>query len=191
MTKFLAMRHALLALALTNAVACVQQTNSHIKSYDDDENPVRIPDAVDANEINQIIPQPQNSIPGGAVQIGDLKIEAPGGWSLHQQASANGVIFAGFTNGSGYVRFYYKKGVQNLDIRQIFPGASRTAGSGFESAGKLNWEQMQGGSGQARISAFKTSLNGSTYYGFARGDSAAQYAVSFLGLVQPQTGNGA
>lgn len=122
------------------------------------------------------------SLTAGAadVSLDQIVVAVPDGWTMNQQARSNDTVFATFAR-EGQTVNLYAKAATKLDMASIFAnGAEITKPEAAETHGGLTWNLMQttktsrlrAGTKTFHVTAFLTELNGRSYYGYARAESA-------------------
>lgn len=110
------------------------------------------------------------------IQIQDMQLALPGGWTLQQDAEDQGTIILGFASGDEYLTFYVRAEA-DLDMHATFANGSRIERDVFDyPRSSFAWKVMQTSkpsrSATNYMSAFKTDFLGFTYYGYSRAMTA-------------------
>lgn len=124
---------------------------------------------------------------GDVIQVQDMQLTVPAGWSLRQDAKDDGTIILGFERGAEYLTLYVK-GVTGLDMRAIFNNGSTVVRDVRQMPrNSYNWKVLETSKSTtgrtAYVASFLTEHNGASYYGYARGASsqaAIDAATAFL-----------
>jgi hypothetical protein len=110
------------------------------------------------------------------IQIQDMELAVPEGWTLQQDAEDQGTIILGFANQDEYLTFYVRQNAE-IDMHEMFVNGSSIVRDVFEYPRTgYNWKAMQTEKSSAKstayVSAFKTEHDGFTYFGYSRAGSA-------------------
>ena len=124
---------------------------------------------------------------GDVIQLQDMQLTVPDGWSLRQDAKDDGSIILGFEKGAEYLTIYVK-GQTGLDMRSIFVNGSTVVRDVRTlPRNSYNWkvlETSKSTSGRtAYVASFLVEHNGASYYGYARAansTAAMDVANAFL-----------
>lgn len=124
---------------------------------------------------------------GDTIQVQDMVLTLPDGWSLRQDAKDEGTIILGFENGTKYLTLYVKHQT-GLDMHQIFVNGSRIVRDVYAvPRNRYNWNVLETSKAVTErtnfIASFLTEVNGYSYYGYGRGASSAdalETVTSFL-----------
>jgi len=134
-----------------------------------------------------VTPPPQPVTPpaqDGVLAVQDMRLAVPAGWKVRQDAVDEGRIVLVLRNGTRALSLYV--GRLSVDLRTTFAstGSQVTKAERAESIGGRSWQRLDAGknlntgakgfSGQKNVAAFKTDLNGTTYYGYGTGTTAAE-----------------
>jgi hypothetical protein len=139
------------------------------------------------NQQPVVVPPTQPVItpsPDGVIVVQDMRLTMPAGWKIKQDAIDDGRIVLVIRNGTRALSLYVAK--QAIDMRGTFAanGAQVSKPERAENIAGRSWQRLdavknlstgaKGFSGGKNVAAFKTELNGATYYGYGTGASAAE-----------------
>lgn len=122
-------------------------------------------------------------VPDGDVKVQDIELRVPSGWTSTQEAQNGDVILAAFTKGSEHLTVYCKKGT-SFDLRKTFVNGSQVTNAERRQVyGRHEWTLLEtkkdtAGYATVYVSAFMTSFQGNTYYGYSSAPSQAAAAAN-------------
>lgn len=114
---------------------------------------------------------------GDTIQIQEMMLTVPDGWSLRQDAKDQGTIILGFENGAKYLTIYVRQAT-GLDMRTIFVnGSTIVRDVRAVPRDRYTWNVLETTKAVTErtnyVASFLTEHNGYSYYGYARGASSA------------------
>ena len=112
------------------------------------------------------------------IQIQDMELAVPPGWTLEQDAEDQGTIILGFANGDDYLTFFVKREF-DLDMHAMFANSANIIRDVFDyPRTSFNWKAMQTSKASRRstayVASFKTDYDGFTYYGYSRSANSSR-----------------
>jgi hypothetical protein len=123
-----------------------------------------------------------NATAGDTIQVQDMTLTVPDGWSLRQDAKDDGTIILGFENGAKYLTLYVKHQT-GLDMHQIFVNGSQIVHDVHAvPRNRYTWNVLETSKSLTErtnfIASFLTEVDGYSYYGYTRGTSSVDAMAS-------------
>ncbi len=113
------------------------------------------------------------------IVIQELELHIPEEWTLQQDAIDAATMIFTFNHGGQRLNIYAKKGT-NLSMQETFVnGSTVLAEERVENFSGLNWQILETKMSRrdkavVHVAAFKTELNGFTYFGYSRSSTQSQ-----------------
>lgn len=115
---------------------------------------------------------------GDQIQVQDVKLIIPNGWTLHQNARDQGNIILGFKNNENYLRLYVAPRTEVAREELFLNHGAQLLYRDSSDKFSLGWERIHTShvlqNRESFTSGFLLELNGYTYYGYSTSQSLSQ-----------------